>query len=66
MYLIEFEESEHISGTTRQLKTTVRLAKHTGGQLQVLAETVYDGAPPGLSFQDGQSFAMLRLLGRGE
>lgn len=59
MYLIEFEESQREG----QKQTVVRILDPTADTEaeKLLAETVYNGAPPGLCFQTGQTFTLLRL-----
>lgn len=61
LYLIEFEQSERDG----MRQTTVRIFDPTAPEeTKVLAETVYQGSPPGLSFQIGETFTVLRLHGR--
>ena len=59
MYLIEFEESQREG----QKQTVVRILDPTADTeaAKLIAETVYQGSPPGLCFQTGTTFALLRV-----
>lgn len=58
MYLVEFEESMK----DNRAQTVVRIIDPTADPPgQVIAETVYLGSPPGLCFQTGTTFTVLRL-----
>ena len=59
MYLIEFEESEKDGRTYTAVRILDPTADDTFGK--VIAETVYQGTPPGLCFQAGTTFTALRL-----
>ena len=59
MYLIEFEECVK----DNQKQTAVRILDPAADDkyAQIIAETMYLGSPPGLCFQTGETFSLLRV-----